>query len=50
MCSDLFEVSASSCSPSSNINVSILATNVLGDGPLSDPVMVAAGLLRHYSG
>ena len=45
ICSHLFQVSASSCSPSSNINVSMFATNVIGDGPLSRPVMIAAGLL-----
>ena len=46
ICSHLFEVSASSCSPSSNINVSIFATNILGDGLLSNSVMIVAGLLN----
>ena len=40
VCSHMFEVSLSSCSHDSNINVTTFATNILGDGPRSEPVTV----------
>ena len=39
ICNHVFEISsASSCPPSTGITVAVLATNMLGNGPPSDPV------------
>lgn len=41
LCSHLFDVSSSYyCVNSTNISVAVSATNVLGDGPASEPVFV----------
>ena len=40
LCSHLFDVSSSSCVNSTNISVAVYATNLLGDGPASEPVSV----------
>lgn len=40
LCSHLLDVSSSSCANSTNISVSVSATNLLGDGPASEPVSI----------
>ena len=39
-CRHLFNVSSSSCPPSDDIIVTLLATNVFGNGPMSDSITV----------
>ena len=45
----MFEVSSSACHNSTNINVTVSATNLLGDGPPSDPITVPLQL-QHNNG
>lgn len=40
LCSHLFDVSSSHCVNSTNISIAIYATNLLGDGPASEPFSV----------
>ena len=39
-CSHMFELSTSSCPPFTVINVTVFATNVLGNGPTSIPRII----------
>ena len=41
VCSYEFEVSSSSCPPLKDITVTAFATNVLGDGPLSNAIFIS---------
>ena len=38
ICSRVFEISSSLCTPSSDINVTVSATTNIGDGPRSKPI------------
>ena len=38
ICRHLFNVSVSSCTPDTNISVTVYATNMLGDGSISIPI------------
>ena len=40
LCSHLFDVSSSHCVNSTNISIAIYATNLLGDGPASEPFSI----------
>ena len=40
VCTHMFDVSSSSCSPSTDISVSVFATNILGDGPHSAAIQI----------
>ena len=40
ICRHLFDVSSSRCVNSTNISVAVYATNILGDGPASEPVSI----------
>ena len=37
MCGHVFPLSLSNCDPCADINVTVFATSILGDGPVSDP-------------
>lgn len=37
-CSSSFEIFSLKCLPSSDINVTVFATSIIGDGPTSNPV------------
>ena len=41
----MFEISTSLCPPSTVINVTVFATNVLGNGPTSIPWIIGNGLI-----
>ena len=47
MCSHIFEVSSSFCLPSADINVTVFATNILGEGQYSIPV--TTGYFTHVT-
>ena len=40
VCSDWFDISSSLCTQSTNITVTAFATNLLGDGPPSQPIQI----------
>ena len=48
VCSHIFEVT-SLCINSTSINVSVSATNILGDGPQTDPVTVMIEFIESRS-
>ena len=47
MCSHIFEVSSSFCLPSADINVTVFATNILGEGQFSIPL--TTGYFTHVT-
>ena len=48
LCTNTFTISSSSeCHPSTDISVTVLATNVLGNGPSSDPTLISKTLWSH---
>ena len=46
VCTDVFEVASSYCSPSTDIDVTIFATNILGNGSRSKEASV--GMIFHF--
>ena len=40
ICNHTFEVSLSSCTPCVDINITVYATNILGNGAISDPLTI----------
>ena len=40
VCTSVYEVSSSSCPPQTDISVSAFATNVFGNGQLSDSLII----------
>ena len=44
-CIFVFNVSLSLCPPTVDINITTHATNILGSGPQSEPVVISEGLL-----
>ena len=37
ICSCRFDISSSSCLPSADVSVTVFASNILGNGPMSEP-------------
>lgn len=37
----MFNVSLSACPPTANINITAYATNILGSGPQSEPIVIS---------
>lgn len=40
ICNHTFEISTSSCPPCVDINITVYATNILGNGAISDPLTI----------
>ena len=40
-CIHMFNVSLSACPPTANINITAYATNILGSGPQSEPIVIS---------
>ena len=46
VCHHYFYAYRSECSPQGNVSVSVYATNILGDGPVSNPVRITLSRLQ----
>jgi hypothetical protein len=47
MCNHTFEVTLSSCPPCVDINITVYATNILGNGAISDPLTIGLFLMQY---
>ena len=48
ICNHLFDSSSSNCPPSSDISISVLATNVLGNGTTSSPLLQSIFAIKKF--